>query len=168
MPRGGRLLLGAHLGLGYMGAESGPIVCSGCNYSPITLGGSLHIGGMLNDRLGLMLELQANGETVDEVGPYRELVTLVQSAAMFAVQYWVTPQFWLKGGIGAAHLSFSYEFGGESPVDDGIALLLAGGYELISAPLWSLDLQGRLFIGSYDGIGDRITSGTIGVGFNWF
>ena len=58
--------------------------------------------------------------------------------------------------------------GFSEPVDDGSALLLGAGYEVLSAPNFSIDLQGRLLIGSYSGIDEQITSGTIGVGFNWF
>src|SRR5512134_2273566 len=91
--RTGRLTLGISLGLGGMKADSGPIDCAGCDYNPITVGVAGHIGGMLNARLALMLELQANGQTVGETY-YGETATLVQGAAMFAAQYWITPQFW--------------------------------------------------------------------------
>ena len=42
------------------------------------------------------------------------------------------------------------------------------GYELYSTREFAVDLQGRLIEGSYKGIDDQITSGTIGVGFNWY
>ena len=91
---------------------------------------------------------------------------------MGAAQYWITPQFWLKGGIGAAHLQVDYQdfYGptGEEHVGDGVAFLAAGGYELLSARNYSIDLQARLFVGTYNAIDDQITSGTIGVGLNWF
>lgn len=168
--RAGRLTLGISLGLGGMKADSGPIDCTGCDYNPITVGVAGHIGGMINERLALMLELQANGQTVEE--NVYGTATLVQGAAMFAAQYWVTPQLWLKGGIGAATLQVSYEdyYGpaGEDEVDTGTAFLAGAGYELLSARHYSIDLQGRLFVGTYKGIDDQITSGTIGVGLNWF
>ena len=169
--RRGRMTLGISLGLGGMKAESGPISCSACDYNPITVGVAGHIGGMLSERLALMLELQANGQTIGET-PYGETATLVQLGAMGAAQYWITPQFWLKGGIGAAHLQVDYQdfYGptGEEHVGDGVAFLAAGGYELLSARNYSIDLQARLFVGTYNAIDDQITSGTIGVGLNWF
>ncbi|MEZ4365567.1 MAG: hypothetical protein R2939_04680 [Kofleriaceae bacterium] len=169
MHQGGRLTLGVSLGLGSMEAESGPLTCINCDYSPIAGGVAAHIGGMLNPRLALMLELQANVQTVrEEIGGTQ---SLVQTAAMVAAQYWATPRLWLKGGLGAAHLSFSYDdaYGSvEQPIDDGVAVLGAVGYELISAPRHSLDLQGRILVGGYDGIDDQITAAQIGVGFNWF
>ena len=169
--RAGRMTLGLSLGLGGMKADSGPIDCAGCNYNPITVGIAGHIGGMLNERLALMLELQANGQTIGDDG-FGNTATLVQSAAMFAGQFWVTPQLWVKGGLGAANLQVSYDdyYGpaGEDPVSTGTAFLAAAGFELLSAPHYSIDLQGRLFVGTYKGIDDQITSGTIGVGMNWF
>jgi hypothetical protein len=170
--RAGRLTLGLSLGLGGMSSADGSIDCASCDYNPITVGVAGHIGGMINHRLALMLELQANGQVIDE-NIYGDTATLVQGAAMGAAQYWITPQLWIKGGIGFAHLSVSYDgyygedFGSED-VADGIAVLGAAGYELLSARTFSVDLQGRLFVGSYDELDDQITSGTIGVGINWF
>jgi hypothetical protein len=169
--RRGRMTLGISLGLGYMESESGPVDCGNCDYNPVTAGIAAHIGGMLNERLALMFEIQGNGQTLEQVG-YDGTISLVQGAAMVAAQYWVTPQFWIKGGLGAAHLSYSYDdfYGnaGSEPIDDGIAILGAAGYELLSAQRYSIDLQGRLIMGNYDRLGDQITSGTIGVGINWF
>ena len=86
----------------------------------------------------------------------------------------MTRQFWVKGGLGGSNLSVTSQdaFGnGENdPVAHGSggALLLAAGYELFSAPRFSVDLQGRLLFTTYDGLNDKITAGTVGVGVNWF
>jgi hypothetical protein len=42
------------------------------------------------------------------------------------------------------------------------------GFEILSARYFSLDLQGRFLNGSYDGIDNNITAGSIGLGINWF
>src|SRR5687767_4660779 len=89
--RRNRIMVGLSLGFGGMKSDDQTIDCSGCDYSPITAGVAGHIGYMMNERLGLMLELQANGQTVED--SFAETETLVQGAAMFAAQYWVTPQF---------------------------------------------------------------------------
>jgi hypothetical protein len=167
--RANRLTVGIGLGFGGMKSSDGAIDCASCDYNPVTAGVHGHIGYMMNPRLGLMLELQANGQVLED--NFAQTATLVQGAAMFAAQYWVTPQLWIKGGIGAAHLSIAYDDGfgsGEEPVDDGMALLGGVGYEILSARNYSLDLQGRLFVGSYEGIDDQISSGTISLGLNWF
>src|SRR5262249_9062367 len=95
--------------------------------------------------------------------------TLVQSALMLAGQFWITPQLWIKGGIGLAHLDVQDDFSGTyTPQDSGLAVLGAVGFELLSARFFAVDLQGRLSEGSYHGIDDHVTSGTIGVGLNWY
>jgi len=172
--RAGHLALGIGLGLGGMKSGDSSIACENCDFNPLTGAFDFHIGGMLSPQLALLLEIQANGQTVRVEGnQYVEgEQTLVQSALMGAAQYWVTPQLWLKGGLGFAHLEYSYSdyYGdaGSEPVADGTAVLLGAGYELLSAPNFAIDLQGRFIIGNYDGLEDRITSGTIGVGFNWY
>jgi hypothetical protein len=98
--RANRLTVGIGLGFGGMKSSDGAIDCASCDYNPVTAGVHGHIGYMMNPRLGLMLELQANGQVLED--NFAQTATLVQGAAMFAAQYWVTPQLWIKGGIGAA------------------------------------------------------------------
>src|SRR5512139_1762196 len=138
--RSNRLIFGFSLMLGHLSDSEGNIGGdSSVNYSTIAGGASAHLGGFIGPRLALMAELQGNAVTLSSDG-YDD-ITLVQSALMGAAQYWITPQLWIKGGIGFASLS---------------------------AQRFSVDLQGRLLAGSYDGINQQITSGSIGVGINWF
>ncbi|MCE9573176.1 MAG: hypothetical protein K8W52_08470 [Deltaproteobacteria bacterium] len=169
--RMGRLALGFSIGLGAMNTSTGAIGCSGCDYNPAAFEVDFHIGGMISPRLALMLEVQGNGQTVQSVDGGAGTVTLVQGTAMAAAQYWLTPKLWLKGGIGAAHLSYDYNdaYGTQSePLDNGAALMGAIGYEVYSTREFSVDLQGRFIEGSYKGIDDQISSGSVGVGFNWY
>ncbi len=169
--RGGRLVWGLSLGLGGMSSKSGPIECPACDYNPIAVEVDAHIGGMISPRLALMAELQGNVQTVDEQGGGEGTQSLAQGALMFAAQYWVVPKVWIKGGLGFAHLSFNYsDYYGEfdEPIDDGAAFMVGAGIELLSSRDFALDLQGRYIRGSYDGIDDNISSGTIGIGVNWY
>lgn len=168
--RAGRPMAGFSVGIGGMETSSGPVQCVNCDYSPIGIEVDGHIGGMLSNQFGLMLELQLNAETVEDHG-YEGSASLVQSTAMIAGKYFVTPRLWLKGGIGLAHLSYSYEdaYGEfEEPVDDGAAVMAAVGYELLSTPSFGLDIQARVIMAGYDGIDDKITAATLGLGFNWY
>lgn len=167
--RQGRLIFGGSLGLGGMTDRGGDIGCATCNHNPLTLGVAGHIGGFVGPRTALMLELQANAQTIAS-NNFDEDIVLVQSAAMIAGQYWVTPQLWLKGGVGLATLTVenTYWRDLEDRPQTGLSLLGAVGFELLSARNFSIDLQGRLIAGSYRGIDNQITSGTIGVGINWF
>jgi hypothetical protein len=168
--RAGRLAFGFGLGLGAMESENGPIECLNCDYEALAGGVDLHIGGMISNRLALLLEIQGNGQAVRE---YRDegSQTLMQSALMGAAQFWVTPRIWLKGGLGVAHLQYTYSDSYDQydePIDTGAAVLLAAGIELLHRQTFSIDLQGRVLVGAYDGIDDQITASQIGVGFNWY
>ncbi len=165
--RMGRIVYGFSFGLGGMHDDGGSITCNNCNYDPLAGEAEAHLGGMISPRFALMGEVQVNGQTLsrDTFGD----TTLVQSALMLAGQFWITPQLWIKGGIGIAHLDIQDDFNGTySPQDSGLALLGAVGFELLSARFFSVDLQGRLIEGNYHGIDDHVTSGTIGIGLNWY
>jgi hypothetical protein len=170
--RTGRLALGFSVGLGGMHSNAqGDVGCGNCDYQPIAAEVDFHVGGMITPRFALLFELQGNFQTVESHDGGYATKTLSQGLAMIAGQFWVAPRFWIKGGIGAAHLSFDYNDTQQSfaePIDNGAALMAAIGYELYATREFSVDLQGRLVEGSYKGIDDQITSGTVGVGFNWY
>jgi hypothetical protein len=170
--RTGRLALGFSLGLGGMHSNAeGDIGCPTCDYNPIAGEVDFHIGGMLSPRFALLFEAQGNLQTVDDNGQ-GGTVTLSQGTAMVAGQFWLTPHLWIKGGIGAAHLSYDfndpYGTAGSQPISNGAAIMGAVGYELFSTREFAVDIQGRLIEGSYKDLGDQLTSGTVGVGFNWY
>ena len=162
------LAIGFGFGVGGMSAESGPIECVGCDYEPAAVGVDFHIGAMINPRFALLFEVWGTGQAVDADGR----TVLVQTMAMAALQYWLTPQLWLKGGLGAAQLSYSFDDGyGETDsaeIDSGGAIMGAVGYEIMSGRKFAIDLQLRVGSGTYEGISDQINAGTLSVGFNWF
>ena len=165
--RQGRLAWGFSLGAGGMSDRGGSIECANCTYSTLAGEVSGHVGGFLGPRFALMGEAQANLQTLS-TDAYGD-TTLVQSALMIAGQFWVTPQLWIKGGIGFANVSVDDTYYGTTDnVDKGMALMGAVGYELLSARYFSIDLQGRLLNGSYKGIDNNISAGSIGIGINWF
>lgn len=169
--REGRLMWGVSVGLGGMSSKDGPIDCPTCDYNPIAFEIDGHVGGMLSARLALMAELQANVQTVEEQNYGEGTITLAQGALMFAAQYWIVPKVWIKGGIGFSHLEFNYDDYYQTvsdPIDDGGVFMVGAGIELLSGREFALDLQGRYIRGNYDGIDDQISSGTIGIGVNWY
>ncbi len=165
--RTGRLTFGAAIGLGGMSDNGSSITsCNNCDYHPLAGEADLHIGGVLSPRFALMFEAQFNAQTI-HANAYDNDTTLVQSAAMIAGQFWILPVLWVKGGIGFSNLQvnddyFSRDFG------NGLAVMGAVGIELMSARNFALELQGRLIEGTYDGGDDHVTSGTIGIGVNWY
>ncbi len=168
--RAGRLMFGFSLGLGGMSDQGGDIKCDGCDYNPLSGEVSGHVGGFIGPRFALMGEAQANIQTI--ASDQFTDTTLIQSALMIAGQYWITPQLWIKGGVGFANLQLqqSDEFGvfAESKPDNGTAIMGAAGFELFSSRYLSVDLQGRVLNGSYKGLDNNITAASIGIGVNWF
>lgn len=166
--RQGRLIFGGSLGLGGMSDSGGDIECASCDYSPLAGQLSGHVGGFITPRMALLGELQFNAQTIGTDGYDSEV--LVQSALMLAAQYWITPQLWVKGGVGFANLRVDHSYYGtvaEVP-ENGFALMGAVGFELLSARNFSVDLQGRLINGSYDSVNNNVTGASVGVGLNWF
>jgi len=165
--RAGRLTLGGAIGLGGMSDNGSAITsCNNCNYNPAAFEIDGHIGGMLSPRFALMLEGQFNIQTVHSDFLNGD-TTLSQGAAMVAGQVWLLPVLWLKGGLGFSRLQrddayFTEDLGG------GLALMGAIGVELLSARNFALELQGRLIEGTYNSGHDHLTSGTIGLGINWY
>jgi hypothetical protein len=167
--RMGRIAFGGSLGLGFMNDNGNGLSCDSCDYSPAAAEADFHLGGFISPRFALLFEGQFNLQTISaDNGNGDGNTYAVQSAFMVAGQYWLTPIFWVKGGIGVAHLSVQDDAGDEADVGTGLAVMGAAGVELISTRFWALDLQGRIISGNYDGTDDHITSGTVGVGFNWY
>ncbi|HTE52225.1 MAG TPA: hypothetical protein VK698_15340 [Kofleriaceae bacterium] len=160
--------LGFGVGLGAMDSgDSNLTECFDCNYDPIALAFDFHLGAMINPQLAIMGEVFWHAQNIDADG----FNWLSQSMLLGAIQFWVTPQLWLKGGIGVASLDTHYDDGydyADDTIDTGIAVLGAVGYEVLSAPWFSIDLQARLASGSYEGIDEQVSVGTVGVGFNWY
>ncbi|HKE14748.1 MAG TPA: hypothetical protein VKB80_07785 [Kofleriaceae bacterium] len=158
------LTLGVGLGLGLMDSDSNLTDCFGCgDDQPLALALDAHLGVMLSPHLALLGEVfwqgqGVDGDTFDWIG---------QTMLMGAIQFWLTPQLWIKGGLGVASLTLHYE-DFDDELDTGVAVMGAAGFELLSSPWFSIDIQGRLASGSYDGIDDHVNVGTVGLGFNWY
>jgi hypothetical protein len=165
-PRAGRLAWGFGLGLGGMHDSGSNITaCNNCDYNPLAGEFDFHIGGMLSNRFALLGEFQGNAQTV--ISDYYDDTVLSQSALMIAGQYWLTPQLWIKGGIGIAHLQADDSYV-VYDIDNGGAIMGGIGFELMSARNFAVDLQGRIIQGSYNGLNDNVTSATVGIGLNWY
>jgi len=169
--RQGRLMIGFSLGLGGMKSGDDDVQCGNCDYDPISGEFDFHIGGMLSPRFALMFEAQGNAQTIEE-NTYGA-TSLVQATGMIAAQYWLSTQLWIKGGIGGASLGYSYSDDYDPNQDaskeiaQGGAIMGAVGYELLSARTFSIDAQARMIVGSYKG-GQDVSSGSLGIGFNWY
>jgi hypothetical protein len=156
---------GGHLGT--MSGDSGILGCTGCDYDPLAGGVHFQIGGMLNPRVALVGEVFSAGQQLDSFGDE----ILFQTQLMIALQYWLTPRLWIKGGIGGSFLTVSYDDGvgaGSESLDEGGALMAALGYELAASDRFAVDLQLRLASGTYEALDQQINTATVGVGISWF
>jgi len=161
--RAGRLTFGFGGGLGGMHDDTGSITCANCEFNTLSFEGDFHLGGMINPRLGLMFEGQINSQQIDDRGGG---AFLSQGAGMFAAQFWVLPQLWIKGGVGFASLRVD-DTVFITDVGTGGALMGAIGVELLSARNFAFEVQGRIIEGLYSN-DYHVTSGTIGLGLNWY
>jgi hypothetical protein len=165
-------MFGGNIGLGAMEDSGGDVDCSNCSSVAAQFAG--HLGGFVGPRLALMGELQANFQTLQSDRFTGDTEVLTQGALMLAAQYWLTPQIWVKGGIGFATLQVNRSYYGDGIIDEstipenGLALMGGIGFEILSARHFSVDLQGRLLNGTYDQIDYNLTAASIGIGINWF
>jgi len=165
--RMGRLTFGVGIGVGGMGDNGSSITsCDNCDYQPLAGEADIHIGGMLTPRFALMFEGQVNVQTIHSRF-YDEDTVLSQTAGMVAGQFWILPILWVKGGLGFSHLQVDDTYVVED-LGNGVAFMGAVGVELLSARNFAFELQGRLIEGTYNSGDDHVTSGTIGIGVNWY
>jgi len=150
---------GVGLGFGVIAAS-----CEGCEDSYSGVGFNFDIGWRLNPRLGIFLDGYGLGVDPDSDGE----VLLIQAIATFGVQYWVSPPVWLKAGLGSAQQSISGDEVETYETDTVAGLLLAAGYEVLSSPSFSVDLEARIGAGFYDeNEGGTVTNMGIQVAVHW-
>ena len=164
--RMGRLAFGFSIGIGGMSDQAGLTNCDNCSYNPAALEADIHLGGFITPRVAILFEGQINAQTVHADDLNGDTV-VTNTALMGALQFWLTPQLWIKGGIGFAHLDVNNDVGGDG-YGGGVALMGAVGFELLSTRRFALDLQGRIMEAEYSSFGDNITAATVGLGFNWY
>jgi hypothetical protein len=161
--------LGLSLGVGSMTSSAGDFECLDCDTEPPAIAFDLHVGTMIMPRMALQAEAWVQSRALDAYGDS----SIGQSMFLLALQYWLTPRFWIKGGLGFASLTVSYNNGFEDVTDnvnDGSAVMGALGYELVSSSSFALDLQLKTGAGIYDdgADGEDISSGVLAVGVNWY
>jgi len=143
-PRGplddhGGLLIGASLGAGAMV----PAWCRSCEPA----GGvavDANIGGFVAPRLALI------GDLSSVVSPQSD-GRFSSTVAAAAVQYWLLPALWLRGGVGLARLH-STGFDG-APGDSAPGISVALGHEIVHDGNISFDVRLHVTHGWYAGGG---------------
>lgn len=150
-----------------LGGGSFWAACDGCSTEDDYQGGALdiHIGGMLNQRLAIMFDgwgvSSFQGQTV-----FGEDVTYTHVVATGALQYWLSSNIWIKGGIGVAQASVEIDGQTEATSEQGGALSAAAGVEILQAPHFALDLQLRIASSVYSDVTIQMVG--IVIGANWY
>jgi len=143
--------------------------CQTCDgFGAVGVDGS--VGWFLNQRVALMYDAfaLATASTIDvndiAVGETR-LESTANAMGSLAVQYWLTPAFWVKGGLGYARLLRATPFGTGEQGGGGVTL--GAGYELLRGRgNFVLDVRGLL---SHADIVDvPLDSVAVLIGFSWY
>jgi len=153
--------------LGAGSVRNGP--CQTCDgIGAVGIDGS--VGWFLNQRVALMYDVfaLATASTINAneigVGEIR-LESTANAMGSLAVQYWLTPAFWLKGGLGYARLLQATPFG--TGQQGGGGMTLGAGYELLRGRgNFVLDVRGRLSHADIAGV--PLDNVAILVGLNWY
>lgn len=152
------ITIGVGFGIGHM-------MCSDDGCDGFTEAGTvdLHLGSMFSPRLALMLDVWG-------LGHGDQGFTLTNGFATVGLQGWIIPRLWIKGGVGIARTSLSYDsdfidIEDKSSTDPG--LLVAAGFEVIQILNFAIDVQLRagstLFTDESD-----VTSVGFSIGANFY
>ena len=158
---------GLVLGFGIGGGSITPVDDSGAKDEQFEgMSFELHIGGMLTPQLALLGEIWAVTHHSDEEDITRNgELTLTHNIAVLAAQYWLTPRFWIKGGIGRASYTVEDDFGTYES-EDAPAVMGGLGYELSHSRTFAIDLQLRFGSAEYEE--GQLQNGAFVVGLNWY
>jgi len=150
------LVIGGSIGFGGLTADQCDICGGG-----LSLEG--HIGGMLNPQLALMFDVWTVIHPIS--GSNDDMTSTLYTGAL---QLWLTPILWLKGGAGLGNTTVGNNLDGFAGAT-GFALMGGAGVELVQRGPFALDLQGRVghtFIADIDG--GPVTQYAFMIGFNWY
>jgi hypothetical protein len=142
------------------GIGAGEIVASDCESCDSLAGVAFDfsIGGMLNPNLAIMYDafVVIRPEDGD---------ALANGTNTVAAQFWLTPQLWIKGGVGLSLIQLHFE-GGGTLEEYGLGITGGIGFEVMRSDKFAIDLSARLSHGQFDGGG--LSNGAVLVGFRWY
>lgn len=117
-------------------------------------------GGMLTPRLALSAEFWSDGHGYRDF----EAGSATQNTLALAATFWLTPRFWLSGGLGSSTAKGFWN-GSVEWEEEGISLMIGVAYELLHRPRWSIDLTSRVVTTWYEPF--HRTATIFGVGASW-
>jgi hypothetical protein len=118
--------------------------CDSCD-AVGTVAVAVRIGWLLSPRFALLYDGSGFGGSPNGFNSSMHLVLAG------AGQFWVMPRLWLKAGVGLAQLDVNEGvFGQQEREDQGLGLVGAVGYELMSLGRFELEVEARTTVGFYD------------------
>jgi hypothetical protein len=161
--RGG-FMAGFDAGVGEMSLECA-VACGGSfDHSGAV---AVHAGLMIDDNLAALYDGWLLVHLDDS--PFGDVLVL-HSLHIAALQGWLTPRLWLRGGAGLAHMRIRFEEIGRRS-DTVPALAGAVGYEVMRRGRMVLDVTFRLGAGFYDqddGQDETVYNAALGAGLSWY
>jgi hypothetical protein len=151
------VVAGLGVGVGALNADACGSDCGG----GLSLEG--HLGGMIDPRMALMFDAWAIFHSNPEFNS-----TTTSGIYTGALQFWLAPIVWLKGGLGVGNTHID-EPGVRLGSATAFAMMGAAGVELVHTGFFALDLQGRVghtFFSNADG--GPVTDVAFMVGVNWY
>jgi hypothetical protein len=152
------LVVGVGVGVGALTADDCGDLCG----SGLSLEG--HIGGMIAPSTALLFDAWTVIHPI--AGSDGDTTNTIYAAAL---QYWLAPILWVKGGIGIGNTRISSNSVGTITDATQLALMGGAGVEVVQIGGFALDLQGLIghtFYSQSDG--GPITNFAFLVGFNWY
>jgi len=137
-----------------IGIGGGKITCSDCESKSGTAV-ALHLGGMLTEKVALVLGLSVVSTDDND---------LTSSVASAAVQYFVSPKVWVKGGIASVLLEVNGKGSYASNTGGGFQGGL--GVEVVQKKRFAIDLQVRFTTAKIEG--ERTNNVMALLGFNLY
>lgn len=109
------------------------------------VGIDFQLGWFLNPRMALMYDANFWGRTDSEEYSYyeRSRIAGIQSLAL---QFWVMPQLWIKGGIGIATDQTTTTVNGfreQQDINNGAGFTFGAGFEVVQMGNFAFDISGR-------------------------
>ena len=158
--------LGASFGIGALSDSTGLFDCPNCESGPAAVGFDFHVGSMISTKLALQGELWVQSRAMDDSGES----SLGQSMYLLAAQYWFSPRFWIKAGLGLATLNATYDpssQGRPADISDaGSAMMGAVGYEIVHSRGFGFDVQLKTGAGLYEEL--ELSTTVLALGVNWY
>lgn len=124
-----------------------------------------HLGGMLTDRVGMLVWFSNDSHSLDDFNEQKASQTTFGAAG----RYWITPRAWLGAGLGSSRWALR-EYDYDVADYDGRSFIVSGAYEVWQRKSMAIDIELRLTATTLDIQGNDASraSGGLAVHLTWY